>query len=425
MTTLGARVAGLIVSPRLAAARRRTVDAVAAIRGGRPEVTLYYQAGDAYSHLCAQLLPALRKRVDAEFRVVVVPPVTDGSNAAPELGPPYALLDARRIAPAWGLSPPETARPPDPGLRAEGERALLGAGDTDAFLAREPAVAAALWAGRRDDLADFDAPPDADARLAENLSELRRRGHYQGGMWHFRGEWYWALDRLSYLESRLRGLGLVHGDEPLATLDPACADLPPLAGRPRSLDFFFSFRSPYSYIAIGLAAAVAERHGVELEIRPVLPMVMRGLEVPTAKRLYIVRDAKREADRLGIPFGPLADPLGGGVERCLALYPHFAERGEGLAFLRAVGKAIWAEGRPVRKPAVMRKALADAGLDPAPVDRVAPDDAPRYAETNREALNELGLWGVPSFRVGDLAVWGQDRLWLIDRALSVSPASNV
>ena len=39
------------------------------------------------------------------------------------------------------------------------------------------------------------------------------------------------------------------------------------------------------------------------------------------------------------------------------------------------------------------------------------------AERNREALFGLGLWGVPSFAVGDTAVWGQDRLWLIEQAL--------
>ncbi|MES1944593.1 2-hydroxychromene-2-carboxylate isomerase [Salinisphaera sp. PC39] len=417
MATTGARVAGLIVSPRLAAARRLAADAGAALRLARPEITLYYQAGDAWSHLCAQLLPGLRERVDADFRVVVVPPAADGSNAAPELGPPYALLDAQRVAPAWGLAIPPAARLPEPDLREAGERALLGAADLDQFLAWERVVTAALWAGHRDALAELTPAPDPDAVLAKNLAELQARGHYQGGMWHFRGEWYWALDRLPYLEARLRGLGRVHGDQPLTRLDPSRAALPAATGRADELDFFFSFRSPYSYIAVDAVAAVAERHGVRLNVRPVLPMVMRGLKVPRAKRLYIVRDTKREADRLGVPFGRLADPLGGGVERCLALFPHFAERGEEVPFLRAVGRAVWAEGRPVRKARVMRRVLAAAGLDADVVDRYPPDAAPRYAEANREALTELGLWGVPSFRAGNLATWGQDRLWLVEEAL--------
>ena len=39
------------------------------------------------------------------------------------------------------------------------------------------------------------------------------------------------------------------------------------------------------------------------------------------------------------------------------------------------------------------------------------------AEANRAEMVGLGLWGVPCFRVGDTAVWGQDRLWVIEEAL--------
>ena len=48
-------------------------------------------------------------------------------------------------------------------------------------------------------------------------------------------------------------------------------------------------------------------------------MAMRGQPLPLAKRLYILRDAKREADRLGLPFGKIHDPLGEGVWRCLTI----------------------------------------------------------------------------------------------------------
>lgn len=44
-------------------------------------------------------------------------------------------------------------------------------------------------------------------------------------------------------------------------------------------------------------------------------MIMRGLPVPRAKRLYIVRNTKREAEALGLPFGPIADPVGGPTAR--------------------------------------------------------------------------------------------------------------
>ena len=39
------------------------------------------------------------------------------------------------------------------------------------------------------------------------------------------------------------------------------------------------------------------------------------------------------------------------------------------------------------------------------------------AEANRQEMMALGLWGVPSFRVGETSAWGQDRLWVIEDAL--------
>jgi len=395
--------------------RRRAVDVVARLRGQRPELTLYYQVGDAYSHLCVQLLPALRERLDLDLRVAVIPPIEDATNAAPELGPAYGARDAARIAPAWGLDFPEDAVVPDAEVRALAERVLVGAEDIDAFLAAEPRIAAAVWRNDAQSLAAHDAVDDADERLAANREELQRRGHYQGGMWHFRGEWYWALDRLDYLESRLRGLGLLVGDAPLAVCRPEHANLPPVP-RDAALEYFYSFRSPYSYISIERTRRLAAGYGVDLRIRPVLPMVMRGLKVPRAKRLYIAFDTKREADRLGVPFGRVADPLGGGVERCLTLFPEAEAAGRGLDFMLAAGRAIWAEGRDVKRPDVMRDVLRRAGLDPALAERPTAESFDD-AEANREALFELGLWGVPSYRLGDLAVWGQDRIWLLDEAL--------
>ena len=41
----------------------------------------------------------------------------------------------------------------------------------------------------------------------------------------------------------------------------------------------------------------------------------------------------------------------------------------------------------------------------------------QIAEQNRQEMFALGLWGVPSFKVGDTAVWGQDRLWAVQQAL--------
>ena len=75
---------------------------------------------------------------------------------------------------------------------------------------------------------------------------------------------------------------------------------PPAAARQLPpLELFHSFRSPYSYLSLRRVYEIADAFGLELRLRPVLPMVMRGMLVPRPKLLYIAKDTAREAERLG------------------------------------------------------------------------------------------------------------------------------
>jgi 2-hydroxychromene-2-carboxylate isomerase len=66
----------------------------------------------------------------------------------------------------------------------------------------------------------------------------------------------------------------------------------------------------------------------------------------------------------------------------------------------------------------LRTIVERAGLSWADARLALKDEAWRaVAERNREALLALGLWGVPSLQVQDVAVWGQDRLWAIEDKL--------
>lgn len=422
--TLKARGAELLLSPRRQDLIRSLRDAGATLVPGKPKIRLYYRTNDPYSRLCAQLLPSLRKRIDARFEVVVVSENHGPANAAPELGDAYAREDAARIAPAWSLEFPELPVAPTPDANLLANAVLLAAEDTDDFIAREAAIAPALWHG---DAAALQAaaaeyskldPQQTEDRLKANLEKLEKRGHYMSGMWQFRGEWYWAIDRLHYLDQRLEGLGLVNGSTPLVQLDASKARAPELPKPLPRLEYFYSFRSPYSYISIRHVRAFARTHGLEIVPRPVLPMVMRGLKVPKAKRMYIVFDAKREADRQNVPFGRIADPLGGGVERCLAVFPLAEERGRGLDFMGFAGRASWAYGMDLTDDAAFKELTDRVSLDWGKVQtRIENMDEPDYARENREALSELGLWGVPSFRLGPMSVWGQDRIWLLEEAV--------
>jgi 2-hydroxychromene-2-carboxylate isomerase len=149
-------------------------------------------------------------------------------------------------------------------------------------------------------------------------------------------------------------------------------------------------------------------------LKPVAPLVARGLPMPTVKRMYIVRDAKREADRLGIPFGELCDPLGAGVDHCLAVAQWADSRGAGLAFAKSAMRGIWAEARDMAAYVDLRHVIERAGLPWEEAKQVLgkPESA-KWAQDNAADLAVIGLWGVPSFRVGDFVAWGQDRLPLL------------
>jgi 2-hydroxychromene-2-carboxylate isomerase len=167
-----------------------------------------------------------------------------------------------------------------------------------------------------------------------------------------------------------------------------------------------------------------KRLPVDLVLRPVLPMVMRGLPVPRAKQLYITLDTKREAEDAGVAFGRMCDPVGRPVERGFSLYPWAKQQGRGAALLRSFTQAAFAEGVDTGTDAGLRLVVERAGL--------SWDDARKHLdregwqgelEANREQLFALGLWGVPSFRLlgrsgePDYTTWGQDRLWRVEQEI--------
>lgn len=307
------------------------------LAGRRPSLELYYEAGDPHSHLCAQLLPMLVERLRMSVRVILVGEPEPALYPEAERQRRFALDDARRIAPAWGLQFPEDARLPTAEARAAatGKLATYAGDDAAAFAHLEAEVSACLWRGEAQQPAR-----EVAALVAPGNARRRRLGHYLPGMWQFGGEWFWGLDRLSHLERRLRTAGLLEGSKPLVCFDARRARLPALPDEPPQLEFFFSFRSPYSYLAAVQMQALQPRLMVPLAIQPVLPMVMRGLKVPPAKRFYIVRDVYREAQALGTPFGRIADPLGTGAERCLATYPLAVRAGHGLDFIAAASRGV-------------------------------------------------------------------------------------
>jgi 2-hydroxychromene-2-carboxylate isomerase len=133
--------------------------------------------------------------------------------------------------------------------------------------------------------------------------------------------------------------------------------------------------------------------------------------------MYIVRDAKREADRLGIAFGELCDPLGTGVDNCLAIVNRALTHGQGMAFAKSAMRGIWSEAKDVAEYVDLKDIVERAGMSwedaRAALEPAAMSAALKQANGYAEDLAVIGLWGVPSFRIGDFVAWGNDRLPLL------------
>jgi 2-hydroxychromene-2-carboxylate isomerase len=184
------------------------------------------------------------------------------------------------------------------------------------------------------------------------------------------------------------------------------------------LEYYFSFRSPYSYLSAPRAFDLPRRYAVELVWRGIRPMAMRGQPLPRPKQLYILRDAAREAQHLGLPFGRMFDPIGDGVWRCLSIAELARERGKLEPFVLGAATAIWAEARDVRLDQALRPVCEHAGLNWA--ECLAAMSNPTYRERvehNTARLAELGHWGVPVFGFAGELYWGQDRIQDLERAL--------
>ncbi len=429
---VGSRVVSFLVSPGRRAAARRLQELRRRLSGAPHRVEVFHQADDPYSHLLSQVLGALERAYEIELVIHLVGRNEGANNPEPELLAAFARRDAAATAPHRGLHFRDPGHAPPPEAVQLAERLLQAAIEDGSFTRRAPEIGEALWSGDKSLLETLAsahplAEEDVTRRALEAGSERRRRRrHYSGAMLLYGGEWYWGIDRIDHLEARLQALGAARSDATVPVAPRPAIESGPLRDEGRiTLEFFPSLRSPYTAAVTERTLALAEETGVELVLRPVLPMVMRGVPATPVKGVYIFTDAGREAELLGADYGRFFDPIGTPVERGYSLFPYAQTRGLGGALIASFLRAAFAEGIDTGSDEGIRRVAERAGLDwseaQAHLDR---DDWREELEANRLVMvEELGLWGVPSYRVSgpegepDLATWGQDRLWLVGREI--------
>lgn len=201
-----------------------------------------------------------------------------------------------------------------------------------------------------------------------------------------------------------------------------------------TVDAFWSFRSPYSYLATKRLVQLHAEYDLDVRVRLVLPIAVRieGFfeRVNPLWPPYVFRDTIRLAEYLGLDFGwPRPDPIVQDyatravakeqpyIYRLTRLGVEAAERGHGLAFIDEVSQIIWngkIEGW--HEGSYLADATARAGLDLASMDAAITANPARYdtvIEQNQRDLETAGHWGVPTMAFQGEPFFGQDRIDLL------------
>jgi 2-hydroxychromene-2-carboxylate isomerase len=201
-----------------------------------------------------------------------------------------------------------------------------------------------------------------------------------------------------------------------------------------SVDLYFSFRSPYSYLALPKTMRLVADYDVTVNLRPVYPLAVRVPDFfkrtnPQFAR-YVVLDSLRVAQHEKIPFRfPRPDPI---VQDMATLevathqpYIHRLTRlgalaqleGRSLVFVDAIARVLW-DGTvtPWNEGDHLARAAEKAGFDLAAMDKAISADPDRFETaiaTNEKDHAASGHWGVPTFVFEKEPFFGQDRIDLL------------
>jgi 2-hydroxychromene-2-carboxylate isomerase len=190
-----------------------------------------------------------------------------------------------------------------------------------------------------------------------------------------------------------------------------------------TLEFWFDYGSPASYLAWTQVPKLAARTGATIAYRPfLLGGVFKAtgnrspVEIPP-KGAWLMADLARYAKRYGVPFG---------------LPPHFPinslnlmrgaiaadNMGKLVPYSDAVYRAIFTEKRNMEDPVVIGTVLREAGLDPAALLAAigTPEVKDRLRANTEEAVGR-GVFGAPTFFVGKELHFGQDRMDFVEEEL--------
>lgn len=195
------------------------------------------------------------------------------------------------------------------------------------------------------------------------------------------------------------------------------------------VDYYASLNSPWTHLGAARIEAMCAQHGASLRIWPVdfgtifansggLPLPKRSPQ----RQAYRMQELARWRDFTGIPINlqpkhfPTSEALSSAC--CIALRETMGDA-PAIRLAHRVLKAIWEEELNPADDAVLAKLIGECGLDAAQVMALGAE--PRWTErkaADTQAALARGVFGAPSYVIGEEIFWGQDRLDFVQRRLA-------
>lgn len=193
---------------------------------------------------------------------------------------------------------------------------------------------------------------------------------------------------------------------------------------PKTIEFLFDYGSPFSYLASLQLPGFARRNGASVVYRPILlgaVLKATGNQSPMvipAKGRYMAVELRRWASRYGVPFQANPYPF---IRNTISLMRGAVaaqKLGHFGLYHDLVFRATWADRLDLGDDTVMARLLERAGFAPAAfAEAIERPEIKDELRRNSDEAVARGVFGAPSFFIGDEMFWGNDRFDFVEEAL--------
>jgi 2-hydroxychromene-2-carboxylate isomerase len=198
---------------------------------------------------------------------------------------------------------------------------------------------------------------------------------------------------------------------------------------PLHIDYYASLNSPWTHLGAARIEAMAMAHGASLRIYPVdfgtifansggLPLPRRSPQ----RQAYRLQELRRWREHLGVPINiqPKHFPASEAQSAsCVIALRETMGDQPAIKLAHAVLKAVWQDEKDPGDSATLAELIKGVGLDADAVMQLGAD--PKWEERRKadtQAALDRGVFGAPSYVIGDEIFWGQDRLPFVERRLA-------